>query len=207
MTSKSELKKSILRNCLSAFKNHDFNILKSGNVTKKVDNDFLVWVGLNVAVYDSYIEINPFVGIHCVPIMKLISELEGEKYSKGRYATFAMHLGNICPEVNAFHFYEDTEIDSEALRLVETVNEYGVSHISSFASYDSLLPILEENIPSFGGFPQRVAVCLLLMGKANSAIEFVERKRCEYQKNKILSEHFERFAIPFIEYVKKQFSV
>ena len=41
------------------------------------------------------------------------------------------------------------------------------------------------------------------MGKTNSAIEFVERKRCEYQKNKILSEHFERFAIPFIEYVKK----
>ena len=95
MKSKSEFKKLILHGCLEALKEKGFHILRSGNATKEINNDFLVWLGLNVGVYDSHIEINPFIGVHCIPIMKLVSEMENEKYQKGRYATYAIHLGNI----------------------------------------------------------------------------------------------------------------
>src|SRR6266852_1795237 len=79
-------------------------------------------VGLNTGLYKEYVSISPFCGIHIVPIEKLWTSIKKGKYPgkyDRRYATYAVHLGEIAQEERAFHFKRDTDVAAEARRLAD----------------------------------------------------------------------------------------
>ena len=185
-------KKHVLLKCYDALAEIGFTRYRKENVDWPLENGFHAWVGLNTGLYAEYVQINPFVGVHVVPIMKLYNMLEGKKYNRG-IATYALHMGLINPLEKIFHFTGDTNIEEEAARLAQLYVDVGVPYAKSIASYQSLLPLLQERIGMLGAYPERVASCLYLMGRIEDAREFTETFLAKKK------DYFEGFAIPFLQ--------
>jgi hypothetical protein len=153
-------------------------------------------VGINAAADRDCVEVSPFVGVHAVSIEKLWTRLKRGEYP-GRYdrgvATYALHLGELVPNVRAFHFVDETDVDLETERLAALYHGVGVSFAQSISSYERLLPLIEGRVEWLGGYPERVACCLYLMGRISDAREFTERF---LQTER---DYFEGFALPFIQ--------
>jgi hypothetical protein len=189
--------------CEDSLVQRGFKRLKRNLVVLPVSDDFMGWTGLNIGKHDGFIRVNPFVGVHCVPAMRLIDELSGEKYQIGRYATYSIPLGELCPQIEVFEFSPDTDLQSEAGRLAETYEEFGKPFILKNSNYEEIMPKIHGLVPFLGGNPQRYASLLFLSGHKDAAIEFVESKRLEFSENRAIGEIFERFAGPFLSIVRR----
>lgn len=195
----ARLVRATLDACETALVRHGFRRLRRHDVVFDISSDFLGWVGLNYGSHSTQVRINPFIGIHCVPLMRLVEELSGQSYQLGRYATFAVHLGEICPEVDTFDFSTEADLELESERLATTLRRYAVPFMEENASYAALLPILIDRVPTLGGYPQRLAVALYLMGRYEEARQFVLGRRAEYEAEEAVRESFDRFALPFLK--------
>lgn len=163
--------KSIENSCAAALSQVGVKV-KSGTGTLPIGNAFSGWVGLNSGRHKGFIRINPFVGVHCQQIMKLVASASGKKYRPSELATFSIYLGELCPEVSQFVFNDGDDSTKEAERLASTIEEFGFPYMRKIASYDALLPLLEKRVPTLGGYPQRYAAALYLSGKIDMALEF-----------------------------------
>jgi hypothetical protein len=203
MTAISKFVRAVEDACETALVNVGFQRLRRGCIVYEIDPDFLGWVGLNRGVHTGFVRINPFVGIHCISVMKLCAEIEGGAYKKGAIATFAVHLGKLRPKVDVFEFHGEGDIAPESRRLAETVVDGGLPFMRAHASYEAILPVLEERVPTLGGYPERVAATLYRMGQVARARDFVIERRAEYEHQSAqVKESFDRFAIPFLKLVE-----
>lgn len=187
----------ILSKCLDALEAQGFTRFRKQNIDWPICDGFHAWVGLNTGMYEDYIEVNPFVGIHVVPIMRMYSELEGRKYNRG-YATYAIHMGEIAENEDAFRFTRSTDLESEADRLSRLYATIGLDYASSISNYEALLPLLNDRLDMLGGYPERVACCLYLMGRRDEARSFTEAFRLKEPG------YFEGFAAPFLKMLAVQ---
>lgn len=150
--------------------------MKSGTGTIPINGDFFGWIGLNVGHHKNFIRINPFIGVHCPPIMKLTATAGGKKYRPKEIATFAVFLGTLCPHVEQFIFTDETDIRVEAERLSSIVDEFGIPYMKNIANYPALISLLEARISSLGGYPQRYAAALYLSGNSQRAVDFIDNE-------------------------------
>lgn len=185
-------KREVLLKCCDALAAVGFTRYRKEEVDWPLGNGFHCWVGLNSSVEEEYVEINPFVGVHVVPIMKLYTSLEGRKYNRST-ATYALHMGLLTPNERAFHFTRQTDVEAEAARLARLYASVGLSYAMSIASYEQLLLLLRERVLMLGGYPERIATCLYLMDRKDEARSFVE----EFLKSH--RNYFEGFAVPFLK--------
>lgn len=144
-------------------------------VSHPFDADFHMWIGLNIGFYSDHVDINPFVGIHSTKIMRMKYSppliMHNSKYSIG-IATYGIHMGEICPRERGFRFDLNTDIEFETDRLADLYVQQGIPWANNYANYDTLLPLLLSRVARFGGYPESVLCCLLLMGRNEEAIEF-----------------------------------
>lgn len=185
-------KQVVWQHCYDALTAAGFTRFRKESVDWPFGNEFHCWVGLNAAIEPEYVEINPFVGVHAVPIMKLYTALEGRKYNRA-IATFAVHMGELAPKERAFRFTRQTDVAAEAARLARLYVSVGLPYAESMADYERLLPLLQSRVSMLGAYPERVASCLYLMDRKDEARTFVE----EFVKQQ--PEYFEGFAIPFLK--------
>lgn len=190
-------KRAVLLVCYDALETTGFMRFRKENVDWPLESGFNCWVGLNNNLEEEYFQINPFVGIHVVPIEKLWTSFKSSgkypaKYDRG-HATYALHMGKLAPEERAFRFTRQTDVEVEAKRLAHLYATVGLSYARSIASYDRLLPLLQERVPMLGAYPERVAACLYLMGRKEEARTFVE----DFLKTH--RDYFEGFAVPFLK--------
>ena len=157
-----------------------------------MQHGFHCWVGLNTGLEKEHLDINPFIGVHVVPIMKLYTSLEGRGYSRST-ATYAVHMGELTPKEQVFRFTRKTDVAAEADRLARLYADVGLSYALSIGTYELLLPLLRDRVPMLGAYPERVASCLYLMGRKDEARSFVEEFLKEHQ------DYFEGFAVPFLK--------
>ena len=176
----SAFKQVILNRCYDALARVGFRRLRKETVDWPLTDGFNAWVGLNSGLYPDRLEINPFVGIHAVPIEKMWLGLEGKPYP-GRYgpsATFAVHMGELDGGSNqpAFVFtptQSEHFVSAELDRLACLYATIGVGFARTISDYQSLLSPLLKRAPMLGGFPQRVACCLFLMDRRDDANRFI----------------------------------
>lgn len=169
-------KRDIYMQMMEDFAQNGFTRFRKENVDWPFSSDFHCWVGLNTALYSHLVEINPNVGVHAPIIHKLYTQLSERKYSRST-ATYAITLGEIKAIANemAFAFTPDQSegfVRSEIGRLVQLYVQFGLPYALSIASYDALLPLLKVRIPRLGGYPERYACCLYLMGRKSDAYDF-----------------------------------
>jgi len=191
----AEFRKSVIKKCCEELANLGFDRYRMYNCDLQLDGNFHCWVGLNTGLHTTSMEIGPFVGIHAVEVDKLAA-LDGIKYLRS-VATYAVHLGTLdcAKEERAFFFqpeWSEAILTSEARRLAQLYASCGVQFARSIASYDALLPLLEERLSWLGGYPERVAACLYLMGRKDCAREFTQSFLAAKPA------YFERFARPFL---------
>lgn len=158
---------------------------KYGIGSLALDENFMGWIGLNQGVHSTFVRVNPNIGIHCVPLMKLIAAAAGEKYQMGRRTTISYPLGEACPKVKEFIFETEADILPEAARLADTIGQYGIPYIRSLASYGELLPRIRKEIASLGGAPERYAAALYLSGDIEGALNFIDA-----QSELFIDKHF-----------------
>jgi hypothetical protein len=189
-------KKVVLLKCYDALEAVGFTRFRKEAVDWPLVNGFHCWLGLNSNLEKDYVQINPFVGVHVVPIEKLWTSEKTGKY-KAKYnrslATYALHMGHFAPNETVFRFAPPMDVDVGAARLAKLYSTVGVAYARSIAAYEHLLPLLQDRIEMLGAYPERVACCLYLMGRAKEARIFVEDF---LPKNR---EYFEGFAVPFLK--------
>lgn len=189
-------KQVVRRHCYDALEAAGYTRFRKEGVDWPLGNGFHGWVGLNTAIEPQYIEINPFVGVHVVPIEKLWFPLKASKpprkYER-RVATYAVHMGELVPKERSFRFTRQTDVAAEAARLAQLYVRVGLPYAESMASYDRLLPLLQDRVTQLGGYPERVASCLYLMGRTDEARAFVE----DFVQQQ--PDYFSGFAMPFLK--------
>ncbi|MBC2653213.1 hypothetical protein [Novosphingobium aerophilum] len=197
---------TVVDRCLAALVSAGFKRLRKNSVYWPIRDGFYCWVGLNQGLYSNYLYIEPFVGVHVEPIARLYSKLDKGKYAikydRG-VATYSVHLGELSGASDEPKFlfepqHSEKFINDEAGRLAQLYIKFGLPFAESIASYEALLPMLQERLPMLNGYPQRVASCLYLMGRIDAAREFVEGFLSENR------EVFEGFAIPFLAMVRSE---
>lgn len=171
----SQFLRSVDDACEQALLEVGFKRPRRGTIVWDISPEFCGWVGLNQGRHGAMVRINPFVGVHAIEVMKLCSELEGSKYAKGAYATYAVHLGELLPTEPSFEFHEDADLAVEACRLARAVKDAGVPYMKSLSTYQVLLPLLEARMPTLGGYPERVVATLHLGGEEDAARSFVQK--------------------------------
>lgn len=190
----------IVLECCTALERVGFTRYRKDRVDWPLFDGFHAWVGLNTGLYPDRVCIEPFVGIHVVPLDKMWEGLQVGKYP-GKYsrgvATYAVHMGEIDGAKNepAFAFtphQSDEFVQAEISRLARIYETVGLEFSKSIASYEALLPLLKQRVPELGGYPQRFASCLYLMGRKREARQFVEDFLPDHQ------DVFEGFAGPFL---------
>lgn len=190
----------IVDRCMRALVARGFDRFRKKDVDRQIHDGFYCWVGLNEGLYKDRLNINPFVGVHVEPIASLYSFLDTGKYpvkyNRG-VATYAVHMGELEGAKDEFKFaftpqQSEGFVQAEADRLADLYATVGLEFAKSIASYEALLPLLIERVPMLGGYPQRVASCLYLMGRKAEARQFVEGFLPNHQKV------FEGFALPFL---------
>lgn len=196
MSCDAAFRREVLGVCHDALVKEGFARFRKEAVDMPIRDGFHCWVGLNTGLYSSHVAINPFVGIHVVPIERLWTSLKRGQYP-GRYdrctATYAVHVGELAPEEMAFEFSRDTDIASEARRLARLYSTVGLTFACSIISYEKLLPLLLGRSDMLGAFPERVAACLFLMNRRDEARAFVEEFRVRNR------DYFDGFAAPFLD--------
>lgn len=170
---KSEFIRMVEDACESALVNAGFKRLRRGTIIWEISPSFWGWVGLNRAIHGKQVRIIPFVGMHAVDVMKLCAQLDEDKYKKGEYATYAIHLGELLPKALTYDFCEAEDVPIEATRLAKDIADAGLKYMQSIANYDALLPLIEARMPMLGGYPERYAASLYLCGKHDLARQFV----------------------------------
>lgn len=204
--SDAQFKKKIRFACYDALEREGFTRFRKEGVDWPIHDGFHCWVGLNTALDRDRVEVLPFVGVHVVPMMKLFA-LKGGKYAfnydRG-IATYSINMGLLesVADERAFAFApEQSEgfIESECGRLAHLYATAGLEYARSIANYEVLLPLLQGQIDRLGGYPERVASCLYLMGRKVEAKEFVE----DFLKGQY-REYIEHFAIPFLDLLDRE---
>lgn len=188
-------KQAVLLKCYEALELEGFTRYRKQDVDWPMQYGFHCWVGLNAGLQREYLDINPFVGVHVVPIEKLWAETKTGKYP-GAYsrstATYAVHMGKLVPSEPVFRFTVQTDVAAQAARLARLYSDVGLTYALSIGTYDRLLPLLKERAPMLGAYPERVASCLYLMGRKEEARLFAEKFLQEHR------DYFEGFAVPFL---------
>lgn len=185
---------NVLSLCVEKFVDAGFTKFKGSNIYMKSKNGFHGWVGLNQGLYSDRFQINPYVGIHCEPIERLISQLRGTQYDRC-IASLSTHMGSLAPQEDIVVFYPEQQLELEVERLVNLYVTYGLPYYKEHQTYESLLPYFLDKAELLGGYPESIAVTYFLMGEYEASKGFVEafrRKEPDY---------FETFATAFSKYV------
>lgn len=189
-------KQVVLLKCYDALEAEGFIRYRKQDVDWPMEHGFHCWVGLNTGLEKEHLDINPFVGVHVVPLEKLWTSMKAGKYP-GKYnrshATCAIHMGELVPKERVFRFTLETNIEAEAARLARLYVDAGLPYALSIGTYEILLSLLRERVPMLGAYPERVASCLYLMGHKEEARSFVEEFLRDHR------DYFEGFAIPFLK--------
>lgn len=203
----AKFKNKIRLACYDALEREGFTRFRKEGVDWPMHDGFHVWVGLNTGLYPDRVAVEPFVGVHVMPLMKFYTGLDKgvyvTKYDR-RVATYAIHMGQletIGEDQRAFAFAAQQSegfIASECERLAHLYATAGLDYACSIASYEALLPLLQERVDTLGGYPERVASCLYLMGRKEEAREFVENFPEKYR------EYIEGFAKPFLKLLDRE---
>lgn len=194
-------KEAVLSKCFDALAAAGFTRYRKEAADWELANGFHCWIGLNTGLRAESVDVNPFVGVHVVPIEKLWTAMKSGKYP-GKYsrghATYARHMGELTPNEGAFRFTRKTDVEAEAARLAKLYATAGLSYAKSIGSYERLLPLLQDRVDTLGAYPERVASCLYLMSRKDEARAFVEKFLPEHHN------YFEGFAIPFLKFLDRE---
>jgi hypothetical protein len=168
----AKFRDEFLDTCRKMFVDAGFQSPRKWTINLGITDDFLGWVGLNSGLYPDHVFLSPFIGIHVVPIQRLLDEDRGRKYRKGASATISMHMGELTPKEKVFYVTRENK-DLEAARLVSLIGREAVPWMHMHATYEALLPHLDKKLSWLNGNPEKYAATLSALGRLEEMRQFI----------------------------------
>ncbi len=199
-----KFKRRVLDACEAALVRHGFRRVRMHTIALDISPDFQGWVGLNSGIYYDNVRITPAVGIHCVPLMRLVYALEERPYKISESATFAYTLSTLKKGVRPFVFMSEDDLVHEAERLASTIAQC-LPFTRDFANYEAIASISKSRSDMLGGYPEKAAVALYLMGRADEAKAWLDLQLEQFRlKEPSTFEPFEKFAAKLLHLIETQ---
>lgn len=172
----------VLECCRSVFRNSGYSVPAKSRIFREVHGDYLLWVGLPNFGQGGIVEIRPNVGVHHVGVMKTFCDIRGENYKKGQFATYAISLESLEGVLARFTF-DGTDDQLEAQRLVQMVSISAVPWIEQIVDLDQLVQLMKQRQESLGGIPEQIAAALLMAGRADELLAYLEDRQLVYDRD------------------------
>jgi len=127
------------------------------------------------------------IGLHCVPVTRMFYELDFHRkprpaYRLGETATVALPLATLAVTAPPFVFHVAEPLTEEAARLATAVEQHGLPWMRAHANLDTLLASMREREGLLNGYPDRVAITLLLLDRIDELEHYLDRKREEFSR-------------------------
>ncbi|MDF1585812.1 hypothetical protein [Marinimicrococcus flavescens] len=172
--------------CREAFVARGYERPTKDKIVVNINKISLGWIGLNAGSFKEFVQIYPFIGVHCIPVEKILAEcMQNIRYSKGRFATFAKSFIEIAKNNNTTEFIFSKDKDEILIKgksMSETVDEAARPYFEYLSDIDNLITSVEKRQSQGGGMPQRLAILYAVRyGKANAEkyLEAIEGKFAE----------------------------
>lgn len=199
-----KFKRQVLDACETALVKRGFRRVRMHGVALDITADFKGWIGLCDGIYIDHVLITPSVGIHCIPLMRLVYALDEMSYKVSQVATFAYPARMVKRGVEPFVFRSEEDLTPEAERLASTIAQC-TPFMRDFANYEAIASISKWRSEGLGGYPERAAVALYLMGRADEAKAWLDIQLQHFRlKERTTFEPFERFAAKLLHLIDTQ---
>lgn len=199
-----KFKRRVLDACEAALVRHGFRRVRMHTIALDISPDFQGWVGLNTGLYHDRVCVAPAVGIHCVPLMRLICSLDERHYKVSDIATFAFSLNTFKKGIDPFNFMSEEDLEHESERLASFVEQY-VPLMRDFSSYEAVVAVSKWRSDMLGGYPEKAAAALFLMGRSEEARAWLAIQLEHFRlKERSTFEPFEEFASRLLHLIETE---
>lgn len=172
-------KKITLKLC-DALETQGFTRFRKEWVDWPIHDGFHCWVGLVVSHERDRVYVIPNVGVHVVPLERLVCKIDGNpkrKYNRiiASYALPLSFFADLTNEqwVTITHSITESAIDYQCEKLAKIYATNGLEYARSIASYETLARLIEPIVDTLGGKPERYAGCLYLNNRKQDARDFL----------------------------------
>jgi hypothetical protein len=132
-----------------------FRVRAQGVLTLEAAEDVLGWLGLNRAIRNRVLEVNPVIGVRHQRVERLLAELTGKRFHPWSPPTLSGHLGYEMPQ----HAYVPwtvravEEAPGVAAAMAVAVQEHGLRFVRANASLAALAASMADGI----GLPEQLS--------------------------------------------------
>ena len=171
--------RSVTKECARALERAGFVPRKLGYATLALEAGFQGWLGLNMETRhgDGLVVVNPFVGVRCEQVQRVIANVNGVKCHPYNPPTISTSLGTLIPDdwAGSETFVAPEPSAEMATRLAGRVAEYGIPYMRDHADLPALLEVLPSLVPREDA-AERLAAAMVVAGDPDAAISELERR-------------------------------
>jgi hypothetical protein len=166
------------------------------------------WLGLNARVHKGYCELNPVVGVRYTELERLSATLRGAKYVAYSPPSLSTTLRFLMENRGRWEFYNDIDPSPVVSNMVTAIVEVGVPFMKDHCTLESVVSKLTPWSQSDAkGDAYRYPAALLLLGKADEAIDYLKKKEkslpaspAEYS----YSDQYREFVVRFFDLIQNK---
>lgn len=201
----SKFRRRVLDACEAALTRRGFSRVRMHRNVLEISTDFQGWIGLCDGIYHDQVRITPALGVHCVPLMRLICSTTGTRYRRSEFASIAYALSDVKKGVAPFEFTSEESLVTESERLASTMERYGIPFMRAFASYEAVVSVSKARSGILGGYPEKAAAALYLMGRSDEARKWLDMQREPYRLDDAPAwQPFETFAAKLLQIMDEE---
>lgn len=166
-----------------------------------IDDEFDGWIGLSRRTKHAglgTIELHAGWGIHCPRIERFVFAGRGEKYKRGESCTVSL-CESIDPPPRHVRFTAAEDIAQKADEVARFYRHQVVPSMRKHASYDAIIPSLEENADRRGGWDQSLLLAYLFAGRGDQVKGYVQDRLRACAEDEQYAAYYRPFLSRFIE--------
>lgn len=196
----TDLRKKIDDYLVPLLEDEGFKKRSGGIFTRKIEEDFVGWLGLNRAQHPEGVELNPVVGVRCQELESLLSMLLKERPHKFIPPTVGVSIGYLMPEqrYQSWIFREGTVSEAGA-DMVAVIVRYGVPFMESACTLRNIDALLES--PQFSSIEhagyRRPLIKWLLGDRIGALQDCISGRQQIEKRTDLAAESFRQFVREF----------
>jgi hypothetical protein len=190
--------------CVSALEELGMKKRRLGIVTWDLHDDFHGFIGLNTDTRfgDGTMAVNPFVGVRCDRIHRIIAEVDGEPYRQYLPPTMSRFLGHLSGHVpiTGIEFTRGESMVPGVAALRRGVIEAGIPYVEENASLEAMAQRIPQDC-AWDDAGERLLVTLFLLREMEQMRAETQRRIEEAKSKGINTKRFETFVARLERYI------
>lgn len=201
----SKFRRRVLDACEAALTRRGFSRVRTHRNILEISKDFQGWIGFCDGIYHDQVRITPALGVHCVPLMRLMCSMKGSRYRRSEFASISYALSDVKKGVDPFEFTSEESLVTVSERLASIIERYGIPFMRAYASYEAVVSVSKARSGTLGGYPEMAAAALYLMGRTGESKEWIALQREPFRLDDAPAwQPFETFAAKLLQVMDEE---